>query len=161
MDTREKVLSRAGLHEVLKEYRRAGRKIVFAPGVFDMFRAGHVRYLAAVRAEGDLLVLTVHSDASARKLKGEGRPIPIERARALLVAALAAVDQVIVFDEADVKPLLRESQPDADACGSDGESDSILAGEFAALEARPAVVTAESSHSTTALSARVRRGMNG
>ena len=126
MATRETILSRAGLHEVLEEYRRGGRKIVFARGVFDMLHAG-LRYLAA--------------------------------ARAVLVAALAAVDQVIVFNETDVKPMLREFQPAVDACGPDGESDS--AGELAALGVPPAIVTAESSHCTTALIARVRRGMNG
>jgi len=68
---------------------------------------------------------------------------------------------VIVFDETDVKLLLREFQPDVDACGPDGESDSILAGELAALGVRSAVLTAESSHSTTELIARVPRGMNG
>lgn len=161
MDTREKTLSRAGLHEVLEEYRRAGRKIVFAHGVFDMLHAGHVRYLGAAREEGDLLVVAVHSDASARKLKGEGRPILTERARAVLVAALAAVDHVIVFDETDEKSLLCEFQPDVHACGSDGESDSQAGVELAALGIRRAAVSAETSHSTSALIACVRRGMNG
>jgi cytidyltransferase-like protein len=72
MDTRERILYRAALHEVLEEYRRARRKIVFAHGVFDMLHAGRVRYLAAARAAGDQLVVTVHSNASVRKLKGEG-----------------------------------------------------------------------------------------
>src|ERR1700683_4758945 len=69
MDTREKILSRAGLHEVLEEHRRASRKIVFAHGVFDLLHAGHVRHLAAARSEGDFLVVGVHSDAAAQKLK--------------------------------------------------------------------------------------------
>src|SRR5579863_2274432 len=111
MDTRQKILSRAGLHEVLEEHRRSGRRIVFAHGVFDMLHSGHVRYLGAARREGDVLVVAVRSDASTRKLKGEGRPILTERARAVLVAALAAVDYVVIFDDLDVKPLLREFQP--------------------------------------------------
>ena len=74
---------------ILAEHRRAGRKIVFANGVFDLLHVGHVRYLQAARAEGDLLVVGINSDASTRKLKGEGRPVLTERARAALVAALA------------------------------------------------------------------------
>jgi D-beta-D-heptose 7-phosphate kinase/D-beta-D-heptose 1-phosphate adenosyltransferase len=125
-----------------------------------MLHAGPVRRLAA-RAEGDLLGVTVHSNASVGKLKGEGRPILTERAHAVLVAAPAAVDQVIVSKETSVKPMLYEFQPDVDACGPDGQSDPILTGALAALGVPPAVVTAKSSHSNTALIARVRRGMNG
>ena len=113
MDTREKILSRDGLHAVIDEHRHAGRKIVFANGVFDLLHAGHVRYLQGARAEGDVLVVGVNSDASTRKLKGEGRPILTERARAALVAALACVSYVVVFDELDVKPLLRGQEDDA------------------------------------------------
>src|SRR5580658_1531147 len=98
MDTRVKILSRRGLHDVIEEHRRAGRKIVFANGVFDLLHVGHVRYLQAARAEGDVLMVGVNSDSSARTLKGKGRPILTERARAWLVAALAAVDYVVIFD---------------------------------------------------------------
>jgi cytidyltransferase-like protein len=79
MDTREKIVSREGLHAILEEHRRAGRKIVFANGVFDLLHVGHVRYLQAARAEGDLLVVGINSDASTRKLKGDGRPILTSR----------------------------------------------------------------------------------
>ncbi len=161
MDTREKILSRAGLHEVLEEHRRAGRRIVVAHGVFDVLHAGHVRYLGAARNEGDLLVVAIHSDASVRRFKGEGRPILTERARAVLVAALAAVDHVIVIDETDMKPLLREFQPDVYAFGADCASNSPADGELAALGICVAVVGGDSSHSTTALIARVRQGTNG
>jgi rfaE bifunctional protein nucleotidyltransferase chain/domain len=113
MDTREKILSRDGLHAVLDEHRRAGCKIVFANGVFDLLHAGHVRYLQAARAEGDILIVGINSDASTRRLKGEGRPILTERGRASLVAALAAVNYVVIFDELDVNSLLRELQPEA------------------------------------------------
>ena len=160
MDTREKILSRAGLHEVLEEHRRSGHKIVFAHGVFDLLHAGHVRYLTAARAEGDLLVVAVHSDAAVRKLKGEGRPILTERARAVLVAALAAVDYALVFDEADVMPLIREFQPDVHARG-DGSQAAQAYGELAAHGVRAAVVGGDSLHSTAELIARVRRSTHG
>src|SRR5579871_5208378 len=119
MDTREKILSRDGLAEVIDEHRRSHHKIVFANGVFDLLHVGHVRYLAAARAEGDILVVGINSDASTRKLKGEGRPILTERARATLVAALAAVNYVVIFDELNVKSLLKDFEPHVHAKGTD------------------------------------------
>jgi glycerol-3-phosphate cytidylyltransferase-like family protein len=111
MDTREKILSRDGLHEVLDEHRHASQQIVFASGMFDLLHCEDVRYLRAARAEGNLLVVIVHSDSSARKLGLRRGPVFTERARAALVAALAAVDYVVIVDEANVTPLLREFQP--------------------------------------------------
>ena len=150
MDTRAKILSRDGLHEVLEEHRRAGRKIVFANGIFDLLHVGHVRYLKAARAEGDILIVGINSDASARKLKGEGRPILTERARGALVAALADVDYVIIFDELDVNSLLREFQPDVHAKGTDYTVESVP--ERAEVEAgggRVVIVGDPKDHSAT------------
>jgi len=158
MDTREKILSRNGLHEVLEEHRRGGCKIVFANGVFDLLHVGHVRYLQGARAEGDLLVVGVNSDASTRKLKGEGRPVLTERARATLVAALACVDYVVIFDELDVKPLLREYQPDVHAKGTDYTAESVPESDLAALLGiRVAIVGDPKDHSTRDLLARLRQ----
>jgi rfaE bifunctional protein nucleotidyltransferase chain/domain len=157
MDTREKILSRDGLHEVLEEHRRAGRTIVFANGVFDLFHAGQVRYLRAARAEGDVLVVAVHSDASARKLNGHGRLILTERARATLVAALAAVDHVIVVDDLKVEPLLREFLPDVHAAQANDPAHPTPGADFAnLLGIRVAVVGESEQLSTSELRARVR-----
>ncbi|HXJ18290.1 MAG TPA: adenylyltransferase/cytidyltransferase family protein [Candidatus Polarisedimenticolia bacterium] len=162
MDTREKILSREGFHEVLKEHRRAGRSVVFANGVFDLLHVGHIRYLQAARAEGDVLVVGINSDASARKLKGEGRPILTERARAALVAALGCVDYVVIFDELDVKPLLREFQPDVHAKGTDYTPESVPERDLAALLGiRVAIVGDPKRHSTRDLLARLRRQSDG
>ena len=158
MDTREKILSREGVHDVLDEHRRAGRKIVFANGVFDLLHVGHVRYLQAARDEGDVLVVGINSDASTRKLKGEGRPILNERARAVLVAALAAVNYVVIFDELDVKPLLREIQPDVHAKGTDYTVDTVPERDLAdLLGIRVAIVGDPKRHSTRDVLARLRR----
>jgi rfaE bifunctional protein nucleotidyltransferase chain/domain len=157
MDTREKIVSREGLHPILEEHRRSGRTIVFANGVFDLLHVGHVRYLEAARAEGDLLIVGVNSDSSTRKLKGVGRPILTERARAALVAALRAVDHVVIFDELDVNSLLRELQPDVHAKGTDYTPDTVPERELAAiLGIRVAIVGDSKQHSTRDLLARLR-----
>jgi D-glycero-beta-D-manno-heptose 1-phosphate adenylyltransferase len=158
MDTREKIVSREGLLAILEEHRRASRKIVFANGVFDLLHVGHVRYLQAARAEGDLLVVGINSDASARQLKGDGRPILTERARAALVAALRAVGYVVIFDQLDVNSLLRELQPDVHAKGTDYRPDTVPERELAAmLGIRVAIVGDPKQHSTRDLLARLRR----
>ena len=161
MDTREKVVSRQGLTGILDEHRRASRKIVFANGVFDLLHVGHVRYLEAARAEGDLLVVGINSDSSARKLKGPGRPILTERARASLVAALKSVNYVVVFDELDVNSLLKELQPDVHAKGTDYTADTVPERELAALLGiRVAIVGDPKQHSTRDLLARLRQDGN-
>ena len=162
MDTRAKILSRDGLHDLLEEHRRAGRRIVFANGVFDLLHVGHVRYLKAARAEGDILLVGINSDASTRKLKGDGRPILTERARAALVAALADVDYVIIFDELDVNSLLREFQPDVHAKGTDYTAETVPERQLAALLGiRVAIVGDPKQHSTRDLLARLRQRSDG
>jgi rfaE bifunctional protein nucleotidyltransferase chain/domain len=158
MDTREKIVSREGLHGIIEEHRQSAKKIVFANGVFDLLHVGHVRYLQAARAEGDLLVVGINSDASTRKLKGEGRPILTERARAALVAALQSVNYVVIFDEPDVKQLLREFQPDVHAKGTDYTPDTVPERDMAALLGiRVAIVGDPKDHSTRDLLARLRQ----
>lgn len=157
MDSREKILSRDGILAVLDEHRRTGRKIVFANGVFDLLHVGHVRYLQSARAEGDLLVVGINSDRSTAKLKGEGRPILTEQARAALVAALAAVDYVVIFDELNVQSLLRELQPDVHAKGTDYTPDTVPERDIAKLLGiRIAIVGDPKQHSTRDLLARFR-----
>jgi rfaE bifunctional protein nucleotidyltransferase chain/domain len=158
MDTREKILSREGVSEILSEHRRSGRQIVFANGIFDLLHAGHVRYLQGARDEGDILVVGVNSDASTRKLKGKGRPILTERARAALVAALAAVSYVVIFDEPDVRSLLRELQPNVHAKGTDYSAETVPERDVAeALGIRVAIVGDPKKHSTRDTLARLRQ----
>ena len=162
MDTRDKILSRQGLRNVLEEHRQDDQKIVFANGVFDLLHVGHVRYLQAARAEGDILVVGINSDSSTRAYKGEGRPIMTERGRAAVVAALAAVDYVVIFDELDVNPLLREYRPDVHAKGTDYSADTVPERELAnSLGIRIAICGDPKDHSTRDILARVRRDAHG
>lgn len=161
MDTREKIVSSQGLTAILDEHRRASRKIVFANGVFDLLHVGHVRYLEAARGEGDVLVVGINSDSSTRKLKGPGRPILTERARATLVAALKSVNYVVIFDELDVNSLLKELQPDVHAKGTDYTPETVPERELAALLGiRVAIVGDPKQHSTRELLARLRQEGN-
>src|SRR5919205_2483795 len=99
--------------------RRAGRRLVFTNGCFDILHVGHVRYLEAARRLGDALLVAVNSDRSVRALKGAGRPVMSEGERAELLAALSSVDFVTVFDEESPRALIAEVLPDVLAKGGD------------------------------------------
>ncbi len=103
----------------LDEARAAGRRVVFANGHFDLLHVGHLRYLTAARAEGDLLVVAINDDPSVERLKGPGRPVVPAAERAELLAALEPVDFVVVFDGDSPAPLLAELEPDVHCKGTD------------------------------------------
>jgi len=111
---------------LLPELRRAGRTVVFTNGCFDLLHVGHVHYLAAAAAEGDLLVVGLNSDRSVRVIKGERRPIIPEAERAEILAGLACVDFVMVFEEADPLRVIQALQPDVLAKGGDWALERIL-----------------------------------
>jgi rfaE bifunctional protein nucleotidyltransferase chain/domain len=162
MNTREKILSREALVAELAGERGNGRHIVFANGCFDILHVGHVRYLSAARREGELLVVGVNSDRSTRMLKGSGRPILPEMARAELVAALATVDYVTIFDELNVEPLLTALRPDVHAKGTDYTVETVPERELAArLGIRVAITGDPKNHSTRDLIASVRGRADG
>jgi rfaE bifunctional protein nucleotidyltransferase chain/domain len=157
MDTREKILPRSTLVERLAAHRERGERIVLANGCFDLLHVGHVRYLEGARAEGDVLVVGVNSDASVRLLKGPGRPILSESARAQLVAGIAAVSYVIVFDEPDVRALLELLRPDVHAKGTDYTVDTVPERDASRrLGVRVAIVGDAKRHSTAELLAKLR-----
>jgi D-glycero-beta-D-manno-heptose 1-phosphate adenylyltransferase len=144
-----KIVSRELLRDLLAERKRDGAEVVFANGCFDTIHVGHVRYLEGARREGDVLVVAVNSDASVGGLKGPGRPILPESARAELVAALRAVDYVVLFGEPDVEALLEFLRPDVHAKGTDYTADTVPERAIAArLGIRVAIVGDPKNHST-------------
>ena len=120
-----KILSRTELQTERARLRKVGQKLVFTNGVFDILHVGHVRYLQTARELGDALIVAINSDASARELKGEGRPLTSENDRAEILAALACVDYVTVFDNLSPRNLIAELLPDVLVKGGDYALDQI------------------------------------
>lgn len=146
------------LQSKLAEHRGCRERIVFANGCFDTLHVGHIRYLEGARREGDILVVGVNDDASVRNLKGPGRPILDQKARAHLVAALRCVDYVVVFSEATVEALLEELRPDVHAKGTDYTAETVPEHATAArLGIRVAIVGDPKEHSTRSLFDSVRK----
>ena len=119
------IAGREELKRRVQTWRTQGEKITLANGCFDVFHVGHVRYLRAAKQLGGRLVVAINSDDSVRKLKGDGRPVMPAEERAEILAALADVDAVIIFDESDVRALVREIRPDIHAKGTDYTADSV------------------------------------
>ena len=160
--SRAKILPRELLRKRLKEARAQGRTIVLANGCFDILHVGHSRYLADAKSHGDILIVGVNSDASTRRLKGPGRPILAEGARAELVAALAAVDYVVIFDEPNVEALLEDLRPDVHAKGTDYTAETVPERDVSErLGIRIAIAGDEKRHSTRDLLARIAGPQNG
>ena len=156
--SQSKIISRERLSELVAEHRRRGRRIVLANGCFDALHVGHVRYLQGARREGDILVVAVNSDSGVRGLKGSGRPILPESARADLVAALRAVDYVVLFSEPNVEALLDRLRPDVHAKGTDYSAETVPERATAArLGIRVAIVGDPKEHSTRELFESVRK----
>ena len=152
------VLTRQALVDRAGRLRREGRTIAFANGCFDLLHVGHVRYLEAAAAEGDVLVVAINDDPSVRRLKGNGRPILAAEHRAELVAALRAVDYVVIFPEATVTPLLEALRPDVHCKGTDYTVESVPERDTVrAYGGRTAIVGDPKDHSTRDLLARIAR----
>lgn len=151
------VLSREALVARVRDAREAGRSIAFANGVFDLLHVGHVRYLEAAAQEADVLVVAINDDDSVRTLKGPDRPILAAEHRAELVAALRAVDFVVIFPELTVGPLLLALRPDVHCKGTDYTVDSVPERDVVqSYGGRVAIVGDPKDHSTRDLLARLR-----
>ena len=130
MDFSAKVVTVDKLVSGLEEVRQADKKIVFTNGCFDILHVGHVRYLAAARSEGDLLVVGLNSDTSVRAIKGDGRPLVGQDQRAEVLASLVCVDYVVIFDESDPLRLIQMIKPDILVKGADWGEENIIGAEF-------------------------------
>ena len=153
------ILTEADLIRHVAQDRDAGRRVAFANGCFDVLHAGHVRYLAGARREGDRLVVAVNDDDSVRALKGRGRPILPAAARVELVAALRDVDYVVMFSDRTVERLLRLLRPDVHCKGTDYTVDTVP--ERAVVHeygGRVAIVGDPKDHSTRDLLSRIAGG---
>jgi rfaE bifunctional protein nucleotidyltransferase chain/domain len=150
-------VSREELGTIVDRGRSKGLRFAFANGAFDLLHVGHVRYLEAARREADRLIVAVNSDASVRGLKGPSRPILSEAERAELVAALRAVDYVVIFDEPTVAPLLERLKPEVHCKGTDYTLDTVPERDTVrAYGGRIAIVGDPKDHSTRDLLTKVR-----
>ena len=126
--------------------------VVFTNGVFDLLHPGHVDVLTAARAEGDVLVVGLNSDASVRRLKGPARPVRTTAERAYVLAALEAVDAVVVFEEDTPLDLVRHLQPSVIVKGGDYSPDTVVgAAEVRASGGRVVIVPLTPGQSTTSI----------
>jgi D-beta-D-heptose 7-phosphate kinase/D-beta-D-heptose 1-phosphate adenosyltransferase len=154
----DRVLDDAALDRFAREARAAGRRIVFTNGVFDILHPGHLRYLQAARAHGDLLIVGLNSDASVRRNKGPGRPVNPQDERAEVLAALTCVDAVSIFDDETPADIIRRVQPDVLVKGADWPADQIVGRDT--VEARGGVVIlepVEQGYSTSAIIEKIAR----
>lgn len=143
----------------MAEWRRAGDRVTLANGGFDVLHVGHIRYLHAAGELGGKLVVAVNDDASVRALKGEGRPVMPAEERAEILAALAAVDAVVVFSEKDVRAIIREIRPDFHAKGTDYTVESVPErDEVEACGGRVVIVGDPKDHSASEIILRSRQG---
>jgi D-beta-D-heptose 7-phosphate kinase/D-beta-D-heptose 1-phosphate adenosyltransferase len=128
--TAKKVLALDELVRELGERRRAGQRVAFTNGCFDVLHAGHVQYLHEARSQADVLVVGLNSDSGVRALKGPDRPVNAEVARSVVLAGLQAVDFVTVFDDATPIELIRAVRPDVLVKGADYRKDEVVGAEF-------------------------------
>ena len=145
MKAKNKIFSRRALGLWLAKERKAGKKIVFTNGCFDILHAGHVSILEFCRSKGDVLVVGVNSDASVKRLKGPTRPVNKEGDRALVLAALESVSAVCIFAQDTPYDLIKLVRPDVLVKGGDYKPSEIVGREFAKKVVRFALLKGRST----------------
>jgi len=141
----------------MERARRNGRRVVFTNGCFDLLHPGHIRCLEQARALGDSLIVAVNSDASVRRMKGAGRPVMPQAERAEVLAALAAVDYVTVFEEDTPREIIAKVVPEVLVKGGDWGPDQIVGREeVEAAGGRVVSIPLEPGYSTTGILEKVR-----
>jgi rfaE bifunctional protein nucleotidyltransferase chain/domain len=147
-----KLRSLEELEQECRRWREQGLVVVLANGAFDMLHVGHLRYLAAAKALGDVLVVAVNSDASVRQSKGELRPIVPEGERLEILSHLEMVDRLVLFDSVTVGPVLERLRPHVHAKGTDYTEDTVPERAIvAAYGGRTAICGDPKDHATTDL----------
>jgi len=153
-----RVLTREEAVAFAEDLRRQRKVVVFTNGVFDLLHPGHVRYLQDARREGDALIVAVNSDRSVHAIKGPSRPLNPERERAEVLAALEAVDAVVVFDEDTPHDIIAAIQPDVLVKGADWAADRVVGRDIVeAHGGRVVRIPLASGFSTSAIVERIRR----
>jgi D-beta-D-heptose 7-phosphate kinase/D-beta-D-heptose 1-phosphate adenosyltransferase len=148
----QKLLERDALGRELESRRRLGQRIAFTNGCFDVLHAGHVQYLQEARAQADVLLVGLNSDASIRSLKGHSRPINRQEARALVLAGLQAVDYVAIFDEPTPLGLIEAVRPDVLIKGADYRKDEVVGAALVeSYGGRVYLASVREGHSTTGI----------
>jgi D-beta-D-heptose 7-phosphate kinase/D-beta-D-heptose 1-phosphate adenosyltransferase len=122
----DKVVSREELATRVATWRANGEKVIFTNGCFDLLHAGHIAFLEEARRAGDRLIVAINNDASVRAVKGAGRPVAGERDRARVIAALSAVDAVVVFADPTPLELILSTRPDLIVKGADYSVDTVV-----------------------------------
>jgi len=157
LKARDKVKERPDAVRFTESLRQNGKIVVFTNGCFDLIHRGHVRYLEAARSLGDALIVGLNSDASVRRLKGSERPILQESDRAEVLAALASVDLVTIFDEDTPWEVIREIQPDVLVKGGDWAIDQIVGRDVVfGRGGKVVAIQFEQGYSTTGIIERIR-----
>jgi rfaE bifunctional protein nucleotidyltransferase chain/domain len=145
--------------EERRKWRDDGRRVVLTNGCFDLLHPGHVALLEAARAQGDVLVVAINSDASVRRIKGDGRPLVPEAERAETLLALEPVDRVVVYDEPTPIEVVKTLLPDVLVKGADWAEDAIVGREeVEAAGGRVVRVPMVPGRSTTSMLERIRHG---
>ena len=129
MGTADKIRDLEELVRVVRERRALGHRVVFTNGCFDLIHRGHTRLLQRARELGDLLIVGLNSDTSVRSLKGPSRPVLSQEERAEVLSALASVDYVVIFEEADPSRTIAALQPDVLVKGADWAKEEVVGRE--------------------------------
>lgn len=155
--TDQKVVELPALLQTRARWRLLGQQVVFTNGVFDLMHPGHIQVLEEARAQGDVLVVGLNADHSVKRLKGPSRPILPQDARARLIAALACVDRVVLFEDDTPLALIEALQPDVLVKGADYHHQAVVGAELVtARGGRVHLVQLVPDHSTTRLVERIR-----
>jgi D-beta-D-heptose 7-phosphate kinase/D-beta-D-heptose 1-phosphate adenosyltransferase len=153
-----KLVSRRGAIDQVERWRHLGKKVGFTNGCFDLLHPGHVSLLDQAKAQCDRLVVGLNSDASVKRLKGDNRPVQTESSRGTVLASLAAVDLVVIFDEDTPLELIRALRPDVLVKGADYAVDQVVGGDLVTgWGGRVFLADLQAGHSTTATIARMNK----